>query len=186
MAELTTLAKVKLFDNHGDADDAALTSLITAVSDAIEIHLARVIDQVSGILEVWRATGESPDLLLREWPVENTAITELGVLLVEDTDYEVVGDRLVRRLDGDQYRDWPRGRIPITYDGGYTTIPSDIELSANEQVIWEFKRSGASGSALAGKLSKDLGQGATEEYETDGLIKSVVQRLARHRRIGGF
>ncbi len=108
--------------------DAFVQRQIDAVSQAIENHLGRRLDQASYV-ETIRYPSE---IILVGWPIQSvTTIVADGDTLVSGTGFEAIADTgELRRLSGGELagRGWWGGTklLVATYSGGYATVPEDV------------------------------------------------------------
>lgn len=147
MADLTTLASVKTHLNiTGSGDDAVLAQLVTQISEYINGLIGRDITEQAIVNELH--DGGELDIFLNQYPIDLgqtfTAEARSGSLSAPtwvpytDNDFIVYPDRgFVHFL-----ATTPRGHLNLrfTYTGGYTTIPSDLELLANQIIGLAFNR----------------------------------------------
>lgn len=70
--------------------------------------------------------------------------------------------------------------IELVYNGGFSTIPEDLEQACIEQAAWLFKQS-APGGNLLGVTSKALADGSIS-YSAKDLLASVRLVLERYKK----
>jgi hypothetical protein len=144
--DLIDLATVKdaldLNDNKGDA---FLKKAIGFVSAEIAQFCNRVLPLETLTDEFWPARDPYPyqvpggiaPLQLSRWPLKIvTTVVENGDTLVDGTDYRVDAARgQITRLDGNAYPClWPAYALSVTYDGGFSQIPNDVQDAALRMV----------------------------------------------------
>ena len=186
---LTTLTRVKYFLGLLTNDEnVILNQLIASVSEEIQRWLGRRI-----ILET--ETNEPVDsigrnlIALRHRPIYLiSSVTENGTALVEDTDFESVGDDkeagLLARISGGYPSTWASGRrvVKVTYVHGYLTVPDELQQAATELVAFDFLNSQPGGKRF-GMTQKVLDSGGTSSYRSrDEVWADNMKRLAPHRR----
>jgi len=131
---LTSLANVKTQLDIPVLDttqDTLLTRLILVASEAIEKYCGRHLAQVT-LTEYYDGT-RTPELIVDNWPVVVTGLyldnehAFGSETLVAASNY-IVRDYIIKLYDGI----WPRGvgNIKLVYQGGYASIPSDLEHGA--------------------------------------------------------
>jgi hypothetical protein len=132
---LTTLAAVKAeLQITGNAEDAYLEEQILRVSAAITTYL-NVATSNTGSRTLFKETLVETvrypvkRMVLSRYPVTSIASLVEDGTTVDPTLYEVDGAYgIVTRYDANSYkRDWCFRKCVITYDGGFATIPKDIE-----------------------------------------------------------
>lgn len=137
--DLTTLTNVK--DELGissTVSDAALRRYITSASVAAAQYCNRVF-QIETMKEEFfikrdrysrLIPGGADFLQLSRWPVDEVAsVVQNGVTLVEDTDFKVDYEKgYLLRIDENGFsRKWSIDPTLVEYDGGYETVPADVE-----------------------------------------------------------
>ncbi len=134
--DLTTLATVKTELNiSGTTYDTQLTRYVKVASAAAAQYCNRVLvketirDRFDIEFPRLRFGGEM-NLQASRFPIATiSSLTESGTALVRDTDYLCdAATGLLTRLDtnGDPTT-WGLSPVVFAYEGGYTTVPSDIE-----------------------------------------------------------
>lgn len=134
--DLTSVATVKTeLSISGSTYDTQLTSYVHVASAAAAQYCNRVLvketirDRFDIDFPRLRFGGEK-SLQTSRWPVATiSSLTENGTTLVKDTDYLCdLPTGVLTRLDtnGDPTT-WGQSPVIITYDGGYATIPADLE-----------------------------------------------------------
>lgn len=134
--DLTSLSTVKTELNiSGSTYDSQLTRYLHVASTAAAQYCNRVLvketirDRFDIDFPRLRFGGEKT-LQTSRWPVASiSSLTENGTTLTRDTDYLCdLPTGVLTRLDtnGDPTT-WGQSPVIIAYDGGYATIPSDLE-----------------------------------------------------------
>ena len=185
---LTTLAKVKDFLAETSAGlDVPIAAIITSVDARIASYTGRA-RLVHGSVadEVHDGDTSRHAVLLREWPVSSivSVVVNGEALGASGATYDPNRGTLAY-TPGNAWSPsvWPSGRqnIVVTYNAGYTTVPSDLEYAATVQVAWDLKRSGHKGGRL-GERSQTIGDG-TATYMVDAWAPEVLAILAPYRRV---
>ncbi len=118
-----------------DDDDALAVLVLDAASEIVRAYTNQELD-LSENDEVMLDGSGTTVVLLPQLPVvtvdsvyEDDTDGSSSALLTVDTDYKVGSNGILFRLAG---ATWKRGRenITITYDHGYSTIPSDVRFIA--------------------------------------------------------
>jgi uncharacterized phiE125 gp8 family phage protein len=129
--DLCTLDDVKLHLGITDTSkDALLSDLITRASAMIETYLGRTI-AIQTYTETWRApaTYRRDSITLAYAPVTAlTSVTETGMALTADTDYEFESNTgiIYRITDAPSTRLRFGYEVIVVYDSGWATVPSAI------------------------------------------------------------
>lgn len=137
MADLITLAQYKIYNKiTGSGDDSLNTELIASASAAIEKLVGRTLTSAS-YTEDYSPRYPGKLLQLNNYPV--TALTQVRLwpneTYVETYDsgnFNIDLDRgLVEWATGSGRGTWPRGFqvIEVSYTGGYSTVPDDLQLA---------------------------------------------------------
>lgn len=85
------------------------------------------------LIETFRLTNcTHAKLFLSRRPVAAiTSLSEAGVVLTQDTDFEVdEASGTLTRLSGDNESVWQPGKIVVEYDAGFETVPDDLKAIA--------------------------------------------------------
>lgn len=144
--EIVTLAQVKThLDMGANTDyDTILQGFIDAITDKFENYTNRFIKQRTGIVQYDNGNGKGT-LMLDQWPAEKP--TEVWVdstsqftdatkqLAVTDYELELSANGTgigIILINNDTHCRFPAGRrnIKIVYNGGYVTVPYDIQNAA--------------------------------------------------------
>ncbi len=187
---LTTLAKVKSYLGITDTDnDVLLEELIDNVTEFVEGQLmGRRIKKTSYVDELH--DGGEEDIFLLNYPIiEPPTVTgDFRSGTIENPTFQAfqVNDFVVYNNGGfiHFFFRTPRGarNLRFTYDGGFTTIPDDLDLLAKQIVAKLFQRRNAQG------IKKETVEGSSIEYQAetpseDDLTKiqiKVIDRYIRH------
>lgn len=186
---LTTLANVKAFKNiAGTEHDAELARLIPMADALIARYCGRTFEAAS-VTEYHSTRAAIPRLALARPPV--TAITSIhddpdrqygsGTLLTPGTDY-VLEDPEAGIVAFDQYTVLGGiNNLKVVYDGGYATIPADLEQAAIE-IVWLTRDLGD--QALLGILSKSIADGSVTAFQRDRIdgVRTILDAY-RLRRV---
>jgi len=146
--DLTTLANLRAFlkkQTADTSDNALLSSIITRVSADVAKRCNRTF-QAGTVTEYYEGDG-SCELLLRRAPVNSiTSIhidsdREWSSDTAIDSDNIIISDTIegLVTLNGD-YFDKGLGieNVRVIYNGGYTTIPGDLERNALRLCAWDY------------------------------------------------
>lgn len=88
---------------------------------------------IEGCLDQFRLKSSHGDLFLSRRPVavQITSLTEAGVALAQDVDFELdTASGKLTRLRNDESSCWVCGKIVVEYDAGYETVPDDLKAIA--------------------------------------------------------
>lgn len=192
-AALTTLALVKEYQNLvGSAADALLANLILRVSERIRVFCGRDFVPTARAAEFHDGQGDFDWLQLDLGPlIAGTLVGRLDAVALPAADLTVENlggpasrPRIVYTPDAGDPSPWPRGRrnLDFDYSHGYASIPNDIVGAATEQVVWDYKRTGASAGRL-GERSNAVG-GATSTFMVDPWAPGVLEVIRRYRPVG--
>jgi hypothetical protein len=178
VTDLTTLAAVKAYAAIvTTADDAMLTSLITAYSQFVRSFCNR--DFTPDNYEIWRDGRDSTSLMLPVYPVLGVTLLEIdGQVVLPQAAFGQRGYRFTDReiiLDGLRFC-WGHSNVHVFFSAGYLSIPADIAQAVNELVALRYK--------LRDKLewsSKTLA-GETVSLITKDMPSSVATVLKQYTR----
>jgi len=136
---LTSLADVKeyLKINTDSVDDALLSSLLLACSEAIESHCERKFTQTTYESEEYDGTG-TKYLLLSQFPVQTIGFVEENGVRLDASQYKVSKKTgTLIKVNGQ----WLKGdiNIVVSYTAGYTEIPHAVQLACKHLVMSYFK-----------------------------------------------
>lgn len=181
--DLITLAEYKAYMNKlNPADDAMISALIPKVSDLIKRVCGRTfVDYVNDDkIETYR--GGFDTYLLKEYPVISVNSIEYSddfgqtyTTLNEYTDYVVNTDEDLIEFITDPYlEDAPQkpNKFRITYNGGYSELPSDLKLAAFDLVTFYMRNDGAVHS------QKPPGSNTIQiDYVTNNRLPAHIARI---------
>jgi len=146
--DLTTLAHLRSFlkkQTADTADDALLSSIITRVSKDVATRCNRVFE-AGTVTEYHKGDGTS-ELLVRRPPVNSVTSIHIDSDRVFGSDTAIdSGDIIIsEEIDGmvilmDDYFDREPAieNVKIIYNGGYTTIPGDLERNVLRLCAWDY------------------------------------------------
>lgn len=150
---LSTLANVKLaLGLSGTQDDDRINALMAVVTDEAEGYCDRTFAAGTGIVEYpdirndmclrFRVARPPLTTLTSLWASTGVPrVYDSTTLLVSGTDYDFDSvSGWVERLNTIYF---PRGfkTVKITYSGGYTTIPEDLEQACIEAIATKLRKS---------------------------------------------
>lgn len=98
---------------------------------------------------------------------------EAWVELVDGTDFELVGRRVLERV-GDY---WP-GQVRVTYSGGYKEAPADIQNAFIVQAKFKLARF-SDGKVVVKSQNFEGGGGVLETADLAPLFKEAARKHAR-------
>lgn len=178
---LVTLANAKTYLGvSGSGDDATITDMIEAATEAMEQFTGRHLDSTT-ITEYLNGTGGR--LLWLKEPAES--ITNLwndsahawgAATLVDADDYLLTGCEV-------DYLDhiWSEGRrnIKVTYKAGYATMPDDLQHACKVQVAklyseWQVAKKGL--NVLASHTVQGWSQAFLAHRGLDPEVADIVNR----------
>lgn len=200
--DLTTLDVVKAYLNIGTQDkdkDDLLILMIMAATDFIEGQLVGV-DEMNGSYCNRRFaattytsaiyTGQGfRDLFMRQYPINS-----ITTIIIDDTTEFPSGSSTLAELDFYIDTDaagniintgiWPSGdpqNIVITYNAGFSTIPSDLQLAAIALISlrWLSKGIESYKSEKIGNYSYTLKDIMENNPFGDGMIKDMLDRYRK-------
>jgi uncharacterized phiE125 gp8 family phage protein len=180
--ELTTVANLKEYldiETANTDDDTFLQNLITRISDDIEKQCDRAF-HATDRTEYYKGDGTSK-LLLKQYPVNTVASIYDDVDRVWGADTQIeaaaisISDRAggVIILEDDIFSQSDDvENIKITYNAGYSTIPTDLESACIKLCAADYLE------------SKGLMKGVEEgERNADKIRKQAEKVLKRYKRI---
>jgi len=195
-------------------DDAALNLLIDAALAqcarscrmatyrALPPTLAQESVRATWTQDVWEHTAppiRRPSFLVLPWraPIRTITITEGGVELVENTDYQLLGSGLVERMNGGW---WPTsGTIVVDYQAGFALssddpsyeydtgepLPADIVALLADQVRLADDRSiidlNLRSEDVPGLWSGTFNVPGGDAIDTGGLLRPLYDALTPYR-----
>lgn len=137
--DLTVLATVKAeLGITGTTEDTNIGTWISQASAACASYCNRTLRSET-VTETFRSARNESLIYLARLPVGTiTSVTEDGVVLVVDTDYQLDAiNGVLYRLSSDLVVNWNFNKLVVVYAGGYTSIasiPDDIERACITQV----------------------------------------------------
>lgn len=159
MADYCTLADVKLYSGiTGTADDALLSTLITAASLALETVCNRVFS-LSAYVDVLDGNGRDR-INLSESPIASiTSLTIDGQAVLASTGWNVTGYTVDNDGSHTLYlvgKAFSRGRrnVSVSYQAGYAATPADLKQATVELVALKYRQKevvGIESKTLAGE-----------------------------------
>ncbi len=199
---LVTAAEVRAIIASPAGDDATLEVFIDAVSAGGAKYCGLAAD-IAGTIptfasEIVRATwaarsdcGYRSDVLLLPWRTPVTAIgavTEGGVALTEDTDYQLLGGAMLQRLSGGVPTNWASTAIVVPYTAGWdlpTDAPPDLKMAVIEQVKTMYLARSRD-QTLRSESTERVGSATYsvaggDSIEDNGLMVQVASAFDRYR-----
>lgn len=138
--KLLTLTEAKeALGITSSSQDAAITSLILRVSDLISRECRVAGDGITPttlrqetLVETLRPKATADQLLLsRRFLGTITSVVENDETLTSSDYVKNAGAGFLTRLDEDDDETyWPVGKIVVTYQAGFATVPEDLKLAA--------------------------------------------------------
>lgn len=178
MPAFCTIADVKTFIGlTGSADDALLTSLVSATSAALETIMNRTVNQTT-YTDVQDGNGRA-QLLLVNRPV----ILVSGVLIDGVAVPQAVGFGAGWGLDGNvvylRNRVFARGlrNVSVTYSAGWAVVPDDIKQATIETAALKYKQ-----KEQSGYTSKSLA-GESVAFDKSDFPESVERVMNNYRKV---
>lgn len=169
---LTTVANCKAFRNiptENTEDDAELTRIIPAVQAFLEEECGRVFD-VGPVTEYFDGDEWNQLLIVARPPINSITnlwddASRVFAVPLAATSYDIKDDKagIVRLLDGRRFSNGQRN-IKCTYNGGFATMPLDLEQAAIE-MVWAARKKGMHN--LIGVRSRSIADGNIEFLNLD-------------------
>ena len=181
---LTTVTSCKAFrgiPSDNTEHDAELERLIPAVQSFLELECGRLFEQAT-VTEYFSGEEFRDRLIVARPPIVSVTNLWDDVLRayttpLSSTDYVVVdADAGFIRLDHLLFQRGIRN-IKLTYVGGYTTIPKNLEQAAIE-LVWGAHEKGLHN--LIGVRSKSVGDGSVQYVNLDWPM-NLEPILAQYR-----
>lgn len=190
---LTTRANVKTaLDISGTQDDDRIDALLAQVTDEIQTYCDRTFALGSGLTEYPEVRGYplGSVILVRtpvvsvtslhfsdEWP----CVYDSTTLLTEDTDYVVDSDSGVIRFVCNKYpTGLPVRSVRVVYDGGYSTIPADLERAAIELIAAKLMKGKHASYHVTSRSAAD---GSISGIRFDDWTDAMRRVCDRYRRM---
>jgi hypothetical protein len=186
MADLTTLPNVKQWLGvQSVADDSLLSRLISASSDFITTWLGRDVTLQS--YNSYRDGSDGNVMICRNYPVQSVSLLSIDGNVVPAAVFVspwalpspgFVFDQFSIMLVGGVYR-FTRGyqNVYISYQAGYSTIPTEIEQAAIELISIRYKE-----RDHIGQISKNIG-GEIISYSQKDITDSIQTTLGQYQRV---
>lgn len=162
--------------------------IIPQVTALFEVICGRGLVQVTGVVEYPDCNGGDVVRLAR-YPV--TTLTSVfvsldqprsyagGNVLVVGTDVILMAENLVARVDGGTFPRGPR-TTQVTYTGGYSTIPGDLEAAAVATVQVMLMKGKAKQYHVSGV---DLGDGSISNIVQEDIPPAAMQVLKKYAHL---
>ena len=182
---LTTLVTAKSWlkiPNATVTDDTLVELLINAASQTIEAECNRKL--VAQSVVEFRHGKSSNIMMLREWPINSVTEVKFDLqsaftspeTLVSPGDYTIGDDKMSLIFHSRQI---PRGynNVKITYNAGYATTPSDLEMACLWVVSWmyQIRKSDDIGRSAKGKGDESTAFG----QDAPDYVKTTIMRYKR-------
>lgn len=189
---LTTVENVKAYKSpwsFGSTFDSLLELLINSISEMYEQEMGdrTILDSGEDITELYDGdfdhTGRCK-IFVRQWPIISIAKIEyksgsLGVPTwteFQDNDYTYDEEAGIIYFTASLSSILPnRKNIRITYRGGYSSVPKDLELACIKSVAKEFDKRNSQGATQ----ESEGGGSVTWNEELDPSAKKIVVKYRR-------
>jgi len=140
-------------------ETTVIENMINLATQYAEKYIGRHIEtRGTDATQTFDIPKNTSEIFIKNFPVISvTSVTEDGTVLVLDTDYIKYDDQgtFVKGLTEGYY--WANGlkKVVIVYEGGYATVPEDLQQWAIEVVgyMYETKSMGNIASERVGQLS---------------------------------
>ncbi len=179
---LTTVAVAKDHLGIPAADatqDGRIERFINVASDRVSNYTERQL-VAADTVDILHG-GMTNMLMLREWPlnaVSEMAIDSDGIFgpetVVDPSDYRII-DEGTLLYDG--VLPYGYGNIKVTYNAGYQTIPSDIEMACLLFVEWLYRFRNTGSIGRSGMSKGD--ESTTILQDIPPIIKSLLDPFRR-------
>lgn len=185
VSTFASLVDVKTdLDENTSNHDAALTRILLAVTQAMQVYIGRPVIQQMYIDERHSISQDTKLLYLNHPPIEESftpLVTLDGSPLVQDSDYIV--EAALGRLYNDARWQPTDGGLLVTYVGGETASNyADLTQACIEQTIYRFRQTEPGGNRL-GFQSKTTDSGGSSSYYTEAWLPSVKETLDFWRQV---
>lgn len=185
MADLTTAATVEAYlGMTADEGGTRLDTIVSAVSEAMQRWMGRTIVAAAYTGEKHDGDGEHDYILPIHAPVNSITSISLDGTALTASDYELESG--VGRWPVIYYTPggattpsaWPAGRrnIVLAYNGGFSTVPKDLEQAAIEQAAYVWNR-----KQRIGQRTKAVGGDVSETYLLDAFLPQVLAVMELYR-----
>ncbi len=125
----------------GTALDAKIQNWIKQASDAIASHCSRVFGQET-VKETFFVDLDADSLVLERYPIASiSSVTVDGVALAGTEHIVDKAKGILSRVDGDSLKNWTKGKVEVTYLGGYVLLsglPYDLEQACLKMVQYAY------------------------------------------------
>ena len=167
--DLTTLANVKSWLGiTNTSDDALLAQLITGYSQFVTEYCSRDFVQTTYTDQIYDGSGSSV-LVLRQYPILSISAISIDGVAVPSTSFSHNG-RAVLLKTGQVFTS-SYGNVSVSYQAGYSTIPTGLERAVIELIGQRYTEKDRIGHA-----SKQLA-GETVSFITAAMLNSVREAL---------
>lgn len=176
---LVTLADLKtLLGITGVAEDAYLTLMCGIASDIVEKFCGRVFTKTTYPDEIYEGTGNHR-LVLRQSPI--VSITSIKYRTgtpgtpqwqtIDDAFYYTNGDTGIVYMDNHFFGQG--NSYAVTYEAGYTTIPSDLQMAV-ALIVGQYR---ATKGQASGMKSETLGEYSYTKFEQKAQATDIISSL---------
>lgn len=182
---ITTVAACKAFrsiDTSNQDHDAELERLIPAVQAFLEEECGRQFEAAT-VTEYYDGDEWNHLLVVARPPINSITniwddTTRAFTTPITSTKYDIKDDKagIVRLLDGLTFSSGQRN-IKITYNGGYTSIPLDLQQAAIE-MVWAAREKGAHN--LIGVRNRSIGDGNVQFVNLDWGSANLTPILQKY------
>lgn len=183
---LTTVANCKAFrgiESDNQEHDSELARLIESVQAFLEEECGRVFE-AGDVTEYYDGDEWCQRILVARPPInsivnlwDDPARTYATPLQATTYDIQDAKAGIVRLLDGRRFSTGQRN-IKITYNGGYTSIPLDLEQAAIE-MVWAAREKGVHN--LIGVRSRSIADGNVQFVNLDwgsAHLMPIIQKYS--------
>ena len=184
MWELVSFASLKALLGLGDsaiADYPALNVLKSSVEAAIESFLGRDLES-SERTESFYIAGPTNMISLRAIPVASVASLTVTMLGETETYNANDNDYIITRYGLKVYSQLEDAKVDITYTGGLSAVPSNIERAALLQTAYEFLGKDNIGAET---VSNEGGSVSRPSLNLLPVVKSLLNRDIHPLKITG-
>lgn len=179
MAAFCTVSDVKAFLSLTVAtDDALLTSLIQAASNAMETVMNRAVAQAP-YTDLVDGNGKSALMLSNRPVISVTSVTIGAEVIPASTGWGVTGFTQDENVVILRNRVFTRGlrNVVVVYQAGWATTPDDIKQACIETVALKYRQ-----KEYAGYRSKSLA-GETVTFDKQDFPDSVERILNNYKKV---
>lgn len=182
---ITTVSQCKAFrniDSTDDLHDDELARIIPAVQAFLEEECQRTFDRAE-VTEYFDGDEWSDRLLLARPPIASITglwddSSRVWAVPIAATSYDIVDASagIVRLLDGLRFSRGQR-TIKITYQGGFDTMPLDLEQAAIE-LVWAAREKGQHN--LIGVRSRAIADGNVQFVNLDWGSANLMPIISKY------